>query len=72
MAPFKWAGFLESLFKFMSTRIWRPVFVIVVCCNMVYWYFEDLPWYYWVNDIAGFVALAIGVFELIIDIGAAL
>ena len=35
MAPFKWAGFLESLFKFMSTRIWRPIFIIIVSCNIV-------------------------------------
>lgn len=37
IAPFRWIGITESLFKFMTTKIWRPLFLIFISINIVYW-----------------------------------
>lgn len=46
IAPFKWLGITETLFKFMTTKYWRPCFIIIVSVSMVYWNnFDNLEWY---------------------------
>ena len=41
IAPFRWVGLTESLFKFMTTKIWRPCFLIIISINMIYWNFNN-------------------------------
>lgn len=47
IAPFKWVGLTDSLFKFMTTKVWRPIFLIVISINIVYWNFDHEEWYLW-------------------------
>ena len=70
IAPYGWMSQIDTLFAFMKTEIWRPCFVIIL--GLLSWdggftSFNDNI-VRALADLAGYLCIVLGIFELVIDI----
>lgn len=71
MAQFHWVSFIDELFAFMSSPIWRGCYVIVMGCFLFpHDNWDNIPWYYWVGWIVSVVVVVMGIIYLVTDLVA--